>query len=205
MDTTSVLISYTCWELSRRPDIARTLHAELDGVMHDNKTIPDISVLDRLPFLNSVIKESLRLHCPAPAMLDRVVPAMDDTYGPFELLGCTIPPGTTIATQAWSVHRSASVFFSPETYLPQRWLDADDAQFVEMNAHMMPFGWGIRICVGQHVAMQTARFAIATIARNFDITAPLAETNDRTMEPRDAFVLFPAAGRCKLIFHSRVH
>ncbi|KZV73892.1 cytochrome P450 [Peniophora sp. CONT] len=205
VDTTSTLISYTCWELSRRPDIARKLHMELDGVMHDSKTIPDITILENLPYLSAVIKESLRIYCPAPSMLDRVVPATDATSGPFELLGCVIPPGTTIATQSWSVHRSAAVFWSPETYLPERWLDADEIQLVEMNAHMMPFGWGIRTCIGQHFAMQTARIAIATLARNFNVTAPLAETNDRTMEPRDAFVLFPAAMRCKLTFHPRSH
>ncbi|KZV73896.1 cytochrome P450 [Peniophora sp. CONT] len=204
VDTTSTLISYTCWELSRQPDISRKLHAELDDVMYDSKVIPDIAVLENLPYLNAVIKEGLRLYCPAPAMLDRVVPATDATSGPFELFGCVIPPGTTIATQAWSVHRNTAVFTSPETYLPGRWLDADDAQLAEMNAYMMPFGSGTRLCAGQHFAMQTARIAIATFARNFDIMAPLAETNDRTMEPRDAFVMFPAAMRCKLTFHSRV-
>ncbi|VDB87917.1 unnamed protein product [Peniophora sp. CBMAI 1063] len=204
VDTTSTLASYTCWELSRRPDVARKLHAELDLAMPDHKTIPDISVLEGLPYLNSVVKEGLRIYCPGPAMLDRIVPSTDVTSGPFELLGCVIPPGTTVATQAWSVHRNAAVFPSPETYLPDRWMDADDVQLAEMNAHMMPFGYGFRICVGQHFAMQTARIAIATFARNFDVTAPLTETNDRTMEPHDAFVLLPAAGRCKLTFHSRV-
>ena len=173
--------------------------------MHDHKRIPDITVLEKLSYLNAVIKESLRLYGPAPAMLDRVVPATDVTSGNFEILGCVIPPGTTIATQSWSVHRNANIFPSPETYLPERWLDSEDAQLMEMNAGMMPFGLGNRICAGQHFAMLVARIAITTFARNFDITAPLAETNDRTMEPRDAFVLFPAAMRCKLSFVPRAH
>ena len=145
VDTTSTSLSFTLWELSRRPDIVRKLHAELDGAMPDRKTIPDITVLEKLPYFNAVIKETLRIYGPGPSLLERVVPEAEPS---FEVLGCHIPPGTTIATQSWSVHRDASVFPSPETYLPDRWLDADEDQLAEMTAHWMPFGSGIRICGG---------------------------------------------------------
>jgi len=56
-DTTSTSLSYFLWELSRRPDITKKLQAELDDVMHDPKAIPDISVLQDLPYLNAFIKE----------------------------------------------------------------------------------------------------------------------------------------------------
>ncbi|KZV62245.1 cytochrome P450 [Peniophora sp. CONT] len=201
VDTTSTGLSFTLWELSRRPDIAKKLHAELDSAMPDRKTIPDITVLEKLPYLSAVLKETLRVYGPGPSLLERVVP---ETEPSFDILGCHIPPGTIVATQSWSLHRDAAVFPSPETYLPERWLDADEAQLADMNAHWMPFGSGIRICGGMAFAYQDLRIALATFARNFDVTAPLDETNDRTMEVRDAFVSFPAAMRCKLRFHTRV-
>ena len=57
VDTSSTTLSYICWELSRRADIAQKLHAELDMAMPDGKTIPDLTVLHNLPYLTAVIKE----------------------------------------------------------------------------------------------------------------------------------------------------
>jgi len=56
-DTTSVSLSYFVWELSRRPDIIDRLRKELDNVMPDPKSIPDMSVLNSLPYLDAFIKE----------------------------------------------------------------------------------------------------------------------------------------------------
>ena len=180
-------------------DKQRLVQREIDEVIGAGN-LPTLNDRGRLPYLDAVIKETLRIYGPGPSLLERVVPEAESS---FEVLGCHIPPGTIIATQSWSLHRDAAVFPSPETYLPERWLDADEEQLAEMNAHWMPFGSGIRICGGMAFAQQDIRIALATFARNFDVTAPLDETNDRTMEVRDAFVSFPAAMRCKLQFHTR--
>ena len=57
-----------------------------------------------------------------------------------------------------------------------------------MSQNMMPFGSGARICGGQNLAHVMLRIVIATLARNFDISAHTAETNERSMEIKDAFV-----------------
>ena len=59
VDTSSTLLSYLFWELSRRSDIVAKLQIELDEVMDDSKNIPDISVLNELPYLNAFLKEGL--------------------------------------------------------------------------------------------------------------------------------------------------
>ena len=58
VETTATMLSYASWEISRRPDIARRLQAEIDDAMPDPRMIPDTTVLSSLPFLNAVIKES---------------------------------------------------------------------------------------------------------------------------------------------------
>jgi cytochrome P450 len=60
-DTTSISLSYFFWELSRRADIMHKLQAELDQAMPDPHVIPDISVLQKLPYLNAFIKEGVLL------------------------------------------------------------------------------------------------------------------------------------------------
>ena len=56
-DTSSTTITYILWEISKRPDVVKKLQVELDEVMPDSRAIPDISVLQDLPYLSGVVKE----------------------------------------------------------------------------------------------------------------------------------------------------
>ncbi|PCH40720.1 cytochrome P450 [Wolfiporia cocos MD-104 SS10] len=210
VDTSSTTLSYLFWELSRRSDIMQRLQTELDDAMPDRRVIPDAQVLGKLPYLNAFMKEGFRLYGAAPSLLERVVTSttasnVDDS---FDLMGYALPPGTIVSTQAWSMHRDPDVFPSPETFLPERWLttegvDGEEDRTARMVQHMMPFGVGTRICGGQNLAQLVLRIVVAAVVSNFDISANAAETNERTMEMRDAFVLFPAAKECKLVFKPR--
>ena len=59
-DTTSITITFLFWELSRRPDIMKKLQAELDEVISDSKVLPDINILQQLPYLGAFLKEGER-------------------------------------------------------------------------------------------------------------------------------------------------
>ncbi|KAH8825838.1 cytochrome P450 [Flagelloscypha sp. PMI_526] len=205
-DTSSASLSYFCWELSRRPDIVQKLRSELDEVLHDETAVPDILSLQNLPYLNAFVKEGLRVYGSVPSLLERVVP---DSYSKsgllddgFDLLGYSLPAGTIVGTQAWSAHRDSSVFPSPDTFLPDRWLLADEDRVRQMNQQLMPFGIGSRICGGHNVAQMMLRILTAVIVHSFDIEAP-AETTERSMEMKDSFVMFPAAMECMLTFRPR--
>lgn len=118
----------------------------------------------------------------------------------LDLMGYALTPGTVVATQAWSMHRDPSVFPSPDTFLPDRWLDVDAPKLAKMTQYMMPFGTGSRICGGMQLAQMMLRIVVAAIARNFDILAP-TETSERSMEMRDSFVRsVPLASGGTLIF-----
>ncbi|EPT00864.1 hypothetical protein FOMPIDRAFT_47141 [Fomitopsis schrenkii] len=210
VDTSSTTLSYLLWELSHRVDIAQRLQAELDEAMPDRAVIPDAVTLTKLPYLNAFIKEGLRLYGAAPSLLERVVPSTSQSGADegFDLLGYAVPAGTIVSTQAWSMHRDASVFPSPETFLPERWLhvegvEGEEERLALMTQHMMPFGAGARMCGGHALAQLVMRMAIAAVARNLNISADVTHTNERSMEMRDAFVLFPAAKECKLSFDAR--
>lgn len=212
-DTTSITTTYLFWELSRRPDIMKKLQAELDEAISDSKVLPDINILQQLPYLGAFLKEGeryephpvahcfdsfksigLRVYGAAPSLLERVVPASTSKNGPsdeiFDLMGYALPPGTIVATQAWSMHRDPSVFPSPETFLPERWLNGNgtsEEDLATMSAYMMPFGTGSRICGGQNLAQMMIKVVLAAFVKSFDIAAP-AETNERSMEIKDSFV-----------------
>ncbi|KAF9237757.1 cytochrome P450 [Melanogaster broomeanus] len=199
-DTTSNSLSYFFWELSRRQDIMRRLQAELDKAVPDRHVIPDIVILQKLPYLNAFIKEVQH-----PVTWSAWFPSSVDKSGaasePFDLMGYVLPPGTVVATQGWSMHRDSTIFPSPEAFLPDRWLQGPDTT-AKMSQYLMPFGIGSRMCGGMNLAHMMLRMTVAAVARNFDIVAP-PETNERSMEIKDAFVIFPAAMECKLAFHPR--
>jgi cytochrome P450 len=102
-------------------------------------------------------------------------------------MGYELPPGTIVGTQAWSMHRSASIFPSPDTFLPDRWLEADDGALALMTRNMMPFGTGSRVCGGQNLAHIMFKIIVAVVSRNFDVFAP-KDTSETTMEIKDSFV-----------------
>ncbi|GJE87236.1 cytochrome P450 [Phanerochaete sordida] len=128
----------------------------------------------------------------------------------FDMMGYALPPGTIVATQAWSMHRDEDVFPSSETFLPERWLvdpradpDAEEERLVQMNQSLISFGVGTRQCGGQNLAQLMMRIVVAVVARNCDVRADVGETNEQSMSMRDAFVLFPAGKECKLAFVPR--
>ncbi len=82
----------------------------------------------------------MRIYGAAPSLLERVVPsrthgAVSKVDEDFDMMGYALPPGTIVSTQAWSMHRDAEIFPSPETFLPERWLSVDgsDAEEDRLN------------------------------------------------------------------------
>lgn len=106
-------------------------------------------------------------------------------------MGFEVPAGTIVATQAWSMHRNPAIFPSPDTFMPERWLETDapgsSERLARMMQYMMPFGTGTRICGVQNVAQMMMKIVLAAVVRNFTVSAP-AETNEQSMEIKDSFV-----------------
>lgn len=132
-DTTALTLTYLVWAVCRDEGIRQTLVAELAG-LHGNNGFDDAE-LRRLPYLNQVIDEALRLYASAPAGLPRVVPA-----GGAMLAGYSFPAGTVVSTQAYSMHRIESIFPDPERFDPSRWAGATK----EMRDASMAWGGGSR-------------------------------------------------------------
>lgn len=156
-----------------------------------------------------VPSSGLRLYAAAPSLLERVVPLSTSKnfsgVDGFDLMGYALPPGTIVSTQAWSMHRDAGVFPSPETFLPERWLPSysssanDDAEvdtelrerekerLARMAQHMMPFGTGSRVCGGQVLAGVMMKIVLVALLRNFEFEAAEG-TDEGSMGIRDSFV-----------------
>lgn len=136
-DTTALTLTYLVWAVCRAPAIRARLVAELAALPRGGGGggLPDDADLRRLPYLNQVVDEALRLYASAPAGLPRVVPA-----GGATLAGYALPAGTVVSTQAYSMHRIEEVFPDPERFDPSRWEGATKV----MRDASMPWGGGSR-------------------------------------------------------------
>ena len=178
-ETTGITLTYTMYELSKNPAHQAKLRSELlalsPPIMHnagsnsDDARLPSFQSVDALPFLDAVVRESLRVYPAAGSPQPRVTPSNKHIV----LEGYTIPAGVTIHSNAYTLHRNATVFPNPETWLPERWLNSEKGQLDEMKRWFWAFGSGGRMCIGSHFAMLSKSSYSQTMVgtRSIDIVA----------------------------------
>lgn len=102
--TTATVMTYTTWAVCKHPKVRDRLVSELSKLPEDFKH----NDIRDLPYLNCVIRESVRLYAAVPSVLPRTVPE-----GGAEFKGYYIPEGVTVSTQCYSLHRLEEYFVNP--------------------------------------------------------------------------------------------
>jgi cytochrome P450 len=158
-DTTAATLSWTFFELSRRPDIYSKLRALILESVGSNGC-PTYNDLKNHKFLTHVINETLRLYPVVPfnfrtALCDTTLPKGGGRDG-AESVG--IPKGTRVAYSALFMQRRVDLYppsqgmtqsaYPSDRWEPQRW-----ESWTPTAWHYIPFNGGPRICVGQNFAM----------------------------------------------------
>lgn len=146
IDTTSDTLMFAIWALSRPENVAyqERLIREVRNMSEqdwNSEGVPTVEAADKLPYLNAVLKETLRLYAPLPALEPRLLPAdcMIDGYH--------IPAGTVVGMSPYTLHRNPNVFPEPHKFMPERWL-GHHGNLAEMNRWFWAFSSGGRMCIG---------------------------------------------------------
>ena len=177
-ETTACLLSWTYYVLGRRPEVQDRLVNELRHAQADPRRSP-ATLVSRLPYMQAVLNEVLRLYPPAYGFGRRAVRAT--TVGARH-----VPAGTTVLMSPWAMHRDPKVFEDPERFAPERWLDGLASRLPRFA--YFPFSSGPRRCVGSSYATMEATIALATVLPRFRL-------NSRTeVEPAPSITLRPAGG-----------
>ncbi|KAF7934054.1 uncharacterized protein EAE97_008414 [Botrytis byssoidea] len=162
--TTYVLISNTLFLLSRNPDIYERLRDEVRYLdLEASFQLFDL-LLDYV-FLQNILRESLRIYPVFPimnhiALRDTILPRGGGTNGKSPIFA---PKGTTIYTNQYALHRDEKVFGNDvESFNPDRW---DSFNCKPTSWEYMPFGGGLRACVGQQKVLGKAAYTVAKIAQ----------------------------------------
>ncbi|VFQ92048.1 unnamed protein product [Cuscuta campestris] len=158
-DTSSNTIEWAMSELLKNPDTMAKAQSELRKVIGKGKLVHETDIT-RLPYLQCVMKETLRLHPPVPFLIPRKV---DQN---LTLSGHTILKDSQILVNVWAIGRDPTVWEAPLEFKPERFLELGmDARGKDFE--LVPFGAGRRICPGLPMAMRMVPVMVGSLLNSF--------------------------------------
>ncbi|CAN6338747.1 unnamed protein product [Urochloa humidicola] len=153
-DTSSSTIEWVMALLLNNPDALRKATAEIHSIVGKTRLLQE-SDLARLPYLQCVITETLRLKPLAPNHVPHEV--SQDCV----IAGYAIARGTMVLVDVYSMQRDPNVWEDPERFMPERFMDGD-------SRWMMPFGMGRRSCPGEGLALRMMGIALGVMMQCFE-------------------------------------
>ncbi|KAI1800361.1 cytochrome P450 [Daldinia bambusicola] len=162
-ETSSAAVTAAVFRVLSDSDILSKLQDEIRRAFADSKDIRLQDVL-KLPYLDAVVQETLRVHPPIASGFSRWVP---DRNGAV-ICGRHVPYGTVVTINQYCAHTSPSNFRNPMAFIPERWMG--DAKYVDDKRDaVQPFSVGPRNCPGRPFALYNIKLILAHLLWRFDL------------------------------------
>jgi len=151
-------------EIINNPNILKRLREEIDSVVGKTRLIQETD-LPKLPYLQAVVKEGLRLHPPLPLFVRTFQEGC-------KIGGFYVPEKTTLIGNAYVMMRDPSVWEDPEEFKPERFLSSSRSEQEEERREQalkyIPFGSGRRGCPGSSLGYIFVGTAVGMMVQCFD-------------------------------------
>ncbi|XP_062074093.1 flavonoid 3'-monooxygenase CYP75B137-like [Humulus lupulus] len=171
-DTSSNAIEFAMAEIMNEPEIMKKAQKELEAVVGKDNIVEE-SHLSKLPYLQAVMKETLRLHPTLPLLVPHS-PSETCVVG-----GYSVPKGCGVIVNVWAIHRDPSNWENPLKFEPERFLkDSPKWDFTGSDLKYFPFGSGRRNCAGIAMAERMVMYSLATLLHSFDWEVPHGQKLD---------------------------
>ncbi|MFP4597889.1 MAG: cytochrome P450 [Persicimonas sp.] len=187
-ETTATTLAWVIYWVFTHPPVQQRLDEELAG-LPANAPPRQIAGLE---YLEAVVLEALRINPVVPIIARKLT-------GPTTIAGYELDAGVTVAPVIYLLHRRPELFAQPDRFRPERFLERD-----YKHNEFMPFGGGVRRCLGMHLALYEIELLLARIIERVDLQ--LLEPD--TVRPRRRMVtIAPSSGvRCRVAHrHTAVH
>ncbi|XP_048588768.1 steroid 17-alpha-hydroxylase/17,20 lyase isoform X1 [Nematostella vectensis] len=182
-ETSATTMRWMLAYLTVYPEVQARLHQQLDDVIgRDKNTIITLNDRDRLPYVEAVIAETLRVSPPGPFLLPHK--ATCDTT----LDGYLIPKDTTVIFNLWKIQNDPAEWADPHVFNPARFLD-EEGKFVN-NKNLLPFSAGRRVCLGEKVAKMELFLMTSRLLRHLEFK-PLSDGPLPSLEGTYGVVYYP--------------
>ena len=179
-ETTASALTWALYWIHRLPEVREKLLQELDR-LGDN---PDPSTIARLPYLNAVCSETLRIYPVALITFPRRVKL------PLEIMGQQFEPGTLLTGCIYLTHQREDLYPEHQRFKPERFLERQFSTY-----EYLPFGAGSRRCIGMAFAMFEMKVVLAKILSRIELTL----ADNRPVEPVRRGLTFAPSGGVPLI------
>ncbi|CAI0428787.1 unnamed protein product [Linum tenue] len=171
-DTTALLTEWVMAELVLHPEIQQKLRAELDTIAGAVLSDADVA---KSPYLQAVVKETLRVHPPGPLLSWARLSTSDVHLSN----GMVVPAGTTAMVNMWAITHDPEVWSDPLEFRPERFLEkGGDVDVRGGDLRLAPFGAGRRVCPGKNLGMNTVSLWVARLVNRFEWGEDAAEPVD---------------------------
>jgi cytochrome P450 len=147
-ETTASALTWALYHIHRNPAVKARLCDELAGSGSD---------VARLPYLDAVCSETLRLAPVAPLVGRKLRDGL-------ALKGYELPPGVSVGIGIINLHRNPDLYPEPEQFRPERFLERKPTPF-----EYLPFGGGSRRCLGAAFAIYEMKIVLATVLRSHSL------------------------------------
>lgn len=175
-ETTASTLTWALYWIHKLPPVREALLQELDRLGDE----PDANAISRLPYLNAVCAETLRIYPIAMLTFPRVV------RKPLSLMGYNLEPGTVVTGCIYLTHHREDLYPEPNLFKPERFLERQFSAY-----EYLPFGGGSRRCIGLAFAMFEMKLVLAKILSRWQ----LAIADGCSVQPvRRGVTLAPAEG-----------
>ncbi|KAL5529811.1 hypothetical protein ACEPAG_5798 [Sanghuangporus baumii] len=148
------------------PSKQEEAQTEIDNVIGMNR-LPTMDDAPDLPYVRSVIKETMRWHPVLPLSIARRTDA-DDVYNGF-----FIQKGTIVVPNVYITALAPSSKYDPRDFIPERFLDPEE---VVADPATWAFGFGRRICPGRYLAENSVFIIVSSLLATFSISSPEGTT-----------------------------
>ena len=153
-ESTTASIAWSWYQVYRDSEIQAKLLEEL-RTLGDS---PDPLNIIRLPYLNAVCNETLRMYPVTMFMIPRVVKSTT------EINGYQVEPGMLITVGTYLIHHREDIYPEPKVFKPERFLEHRFSPY-----QFLPFGGGMRGCIGGEIALYQLKLALATVVSCYQL------------------------------------
>ncbi|KAJ3675455.1 hypothetical protein LUZ60_004497 [Juncus effusus] len=163
-ETSSTTLEWAMSELIRNPRVMKKAQSEIRELLKGCTTVSELDIV-KLKYLHLVIKETLRLHPPAPLLVPR------QCQETCRISGYDIPEGVTVLVNVWAIGRDPKYWEDPEEFKPERFID-NNVDFKGTDFEFIPFGSGRRMCPGMAFGLANVELPLASLLYHFDWKLP---------------------------------
>jgi cytochrome P450 family 110 len=154
-ETTATALAWALYLIYKHPSVLEKLRTEIDNLESDD---PDINTIFKLPYLNAVYCETLRIYPVGMLTFPRRVEKS------ISIAGYDLEPGTIILGSIYLTHQRPEIYPQPQKFQPERFLEKQFSPY-----EFIPFGGGARRCIGLAFAQMEMKLAIFKIVKNWEL------------------------------------